>query len=401
MYEVSRVRVSGPLAAHVSELVGYLAGRGYGNKSTVEHVRRLAQVSRWLEREGLELEAVDETLVVALVGALHVAGKGQSLTPRSFRVLLGFLRSEGIVPPVRVAVPTPIEVLLDGYRNYLVVERALAAVTITGYMATAGWFVWEACANDPCRVVALSAADVARFVVGVGRVRGPRSVNEAVVGVRSMLRYFYLKGLIDRPLAQAAPWLARGRTAALPRTLQPGVTGLLLASCDPGTLVGVRDFAVLTLFVRLGLRVGEVTAMEVGDVDWRRGEVTVRSKGGWRDPLPLPVDVGDALVAYLSRRGPGGECRQMFLRVRAPRGPMAMTDIRAVVRRACARVGIADTSTHRLRHGLACDMLRHGAPLFEIGQVLRHRDLETTAVYAKVDFAALATVAQRWPGSES
>jgi len=401
MYEVSRVRVSGPLAVHVSELVGCLADRGYTSKSTVEHVRRLAQVSRWLEREGLELEAVDEALVVGLVGALHAAGKGQSLTPRSFRVLLDFLRSQGIVPSARVRVPTPMEVLLDGYRNYLVVERALAAVTITGYMATAGWFVSEACANDPCRVAALSAADVSRFVVGVGRVRGPRSVNEAVVGVRSLLRYFYLKGLIDRPLAQAAPWLARGRTATLPRTLQPGVTALLLASCDPGTLVGVRDFAVLTLFVRLGLRVGEVTAMEVGDIDWRRGEVTVRSKGGWRDPLPLPVDVGDALVAYLSRRGPGGECRQVFLRVRAPRGPMAMTDIRAVVRRACKRVGIDDTSTHRLRHGLACDMLRHGAPLFEIGQVLRHRDLETTAVYAKVDFAALATVAQHWPGSES
>ena len=155
MYEVSRVRVSGPLAVHGSELVGHLAGRGYGDKSTVEHLRRLAQVSRWLEHEGLELEAVDEALVVGLVGALHAAGKGRSLTPRSFRVLLGFLRSEGIVPLSRVRVLTPIKVLLDGYRDYLVVERALAAVTITGYMGTAGWFVSKACANDPCRVAAL------------------------------------------------------------------------------------------------------------------------------------------------------------------------------------------------------------------------------------------------------
>lgn len=401
MSEASRVRVLGPLAADAPGLIGYLADRGYGSKSTVEHVRRLARVSRWVGSEGLDPAEIDEGLIERLLAAAHAADKGRALTPRSFRVVLDFLRSQGIVAPPRVGVPTPVELLLDGYRDFLVVERALALVTVRGYMATAVWFVSEACVNDPCRVAGLSAADVSSFVVGVGRVRGPRSVNEVVVGVRSLLRYFYLRGFIETPLAQAAPWLARGRTSTLPRSVEPGTTELLLSSCDRDTLVGVRDFALMTLFVRLGLRVGEVTAMELGDIDWRRSEVTIRSKGGWRDPLPLSVDVGDALVAYLSRRGPTAECRQVFLRVRAPRGPMAMTDIRAVVRRACKRVGISDTSTHRLRHALACDMLRHGAPLYEIGQVLRHRDVETTAVYAKVDFAALATVAQPWPGSGS
>ena len=401
MNEAMRVRVSGPLAGDAADLIGYMSGRGYGDKSIVEHVRRLAHVSRWLERERLSVDAVDEQLIGRLVAALHRTGKGKVLKPCSFRVVLGFLRSRGVAPP-QVVVSTPIGVLLEDYRDYLIVERALASSTVHGYMGTAAWFVSHTCADDPARVAMLGVGDVSGFVLQVARIRGPRSVNEVVVGVRSLLRYFYLKGLIDTPLAQAAPWLARGRTSTLPRTLEPGVAQLLLASCDRGTLVGVRDFAVLTLFVRLGLRVGEITAMELGDIDWRRGEVTIRSKGGWRDPLPVPVDVGDALVAYLCRRGPDdADCGHVFLHVRAPRGPMTMTDLRAVVRRACNRVGIADTSTHRLRHALACDMLRHGAPLYEIGQVLRHRELVTTAVYAKVDFAALFTVAQPWPGSES
>ncbi|MGH9272207.1 MAG: tyrosine-type recombinase/integrase, partial [Ilumatobacteraceae bacterium] len=286
------------------------------------------------------------------------------------------------------------------YSDYLAFERGLVPGTIGDYLASARWFLSASCDDDPERVAVLSAGDVARFVVTVSQVRRGRSVNGVVVGVRSLLRWFYLTGRIDTPLAQATPWLARGRMSTLPRTLEPGTGERLLASCDPETLVGSRDKAVMTLLIRLGLRVGEVTVMELGDLDWRRGEVTVRSKGGWRDPLPLPADVGDALVAYLTRRGPHDMTRRMFLQVRAPRQPMTMTGIRAVVRRACRRVGIADTSTHRLRHGVATSMLRHGAALHEIGQVLRHRDVETTAMYAKVDFAALATVAQPWPTIE-
>ena len=397
MWEATRVRVSGPLAGEAPGLIEDLTGRGYGGKSTVEHVRRLARLSRWLERERLDPMAVDERLVGAMVAALHADGRGRALTVRSFRVVVEVLRSRGVVPPAVVTALTPVSRLLDDYRDFLLVERGLMDSTVTGYLATAAWFLTEACGDDPGRVAGLSARDVSGFVLTVAEVRGPRSVNEVVVGVRSLLRYFYTLGLIDRPLAQATPWLARGRTSSLPRTLAAGTGESLLASCDPNTLVGVRDRAVLTLLVRLGLRVGEVTAMELGDIDWRRGEVTIRSKGGWRDPLPLPVDVGDSLAGYLAHRGPTPGLRAVFLRVRAPRGSMAMTDIRAVVRRACTRVGIVDTSTHRLRHGAATAMLRNGAPLHEIGQLLRHRDIETTAVYAKVDFAALATVTQPWP----
>ena len=399
MERALRVRVSGPLAGYAPELIGYLADRGNGDRSTADHVGCLAHLSGWLDRRRLDPADVDESVIERLVDALHRAGKAKKLTPGSFRVLLGFLRWRGIIPPAQVVPPTPIEELLADYRRYLLAERSLAPLTVPGYLASADWFLSEACGDDPDGVAGLSAGDVASFVLRVAEVRSPASVNTVVVGVRSLLRWFYLRGMIDKPLAQATPWLARGHTSTLPRPVEAGDAEVLLATCDLDTLAGLRDFAVLRVLIRFGLRAGEVAALELGDIDWRRGEVTVRSKGGWRDPLPVPVDVGDALVAYLSRRGPEPRFREVFLHVTAPRGPMTMSNVRGVVQRACQRAGIAAVGTHRLRHGAASDLLRKGAPLHEIGQVLRHRHLATTAIYAKVDFAALATVVQPWPGS--
>lgn len=399
MKEALRVRVPGPLAGHVPELVDHLAKRGYADRSMTYHVRCLAHVSRWLDGRGLDPSAIDESLIEQVVGALHEAGKERKLTPCSFRVVLRFLRDRGIVPPAPAVPTTPIGELVEDYRRWLVVERGLAPLTVLSYIGAAAWFLAEACKDDPGRVAGLTARDVTSFVLRVAEVRSPVSVNNVVGGVRSLLRWFYLRAMITTPLAQATPWLARGRMSTLPRPLEAGHAQALLASCDRESLPGARDFAVLTVLVRLGLRAGEVAALQLGDIDWRKGEVNVRSKGGWRDPLPLPVDVGEALVAYLSRRGAKAEHRHLFLQLRTLRGPMTMTDVRAVVCRACGRAGIADTGAHRLRHGAASAMLANGAPLHEIGQVLRHRDIATTVIYAKVDFAALSTVAQPWPGS--
>ena len=398
MEQSLRVRVRGPLAGYAPELVGYLVDQGYADHSVRNHLYRLAHVSGWLEDGGLEPAVVDETLIETRLAAAHGAGDMPSFTPRSFGVVLGFLRWRGVVPDAPVVPPTPAEVLLGDYRRYLVSDRSLALLTLPSYLASAAWFLAEACGDDPDRVAGLSARDVTSFVLRVAEVRSPASVNTVVVGVRSLLRWFYLKAMTATPLAQATPWLARGRLSTLPRPLEAGHAQALLASCARDSEVGLRNFAVLTVLVRLGLRAGEIAALELGDIDWRKGEVMVRSKGGWRDPLPLPVDVGEALVAYLQRRG-ASRCRHVFAHVRAPGGPMTMTSVRAVVRQASARAGIADTGTHRLRHGAASAMLANGAPLHEIGQILRHRDIETTAIYAKVDFAALASVAQPWPGS--
>ena len=401
MQQALRVRVGEPLAAYVPDLIEHLVDQGYSDRSVTDHVRHLAHVSRCLQRKGLDSSAVDERLIENLVDTLHRVGKGRKLTYSSFRVVLRFLHSRGIASPPPPEPLTPMGEVLAEYRRYLLTERALSPTTVPGYMRTASSFLTETCGADPHRVGVLTAGDVAFFVVAASRVVSRASANETVVGVRSLLRWLHLRGLIDKPLAQSAPWLARRRSLSPPRGVTAKEATALLGGCELGTLTGLRDFGVLIVLVRLGLRAGEVAAMEVGDIDWRRGELTVRGKGGWRDPLPLPVDVGEALAAYLARRGPEPRLSQVFLNVYAPRGSLTMTNVRLIVRRACLRVRLPEIGAHRLRHGVAAELLRHGAPLHEIGQVLRHRHLKTTARYAGVDFAALASVARPWPGGEA
>lgn len=306
--------------------------------------------------------------------------------------------------PVSTVVSEPMEPLeqfLDAYRSYLEGERGLASLTVANYLQTARDFLVRRCDGDPTSLSDLSAADISGFVLDeAGRGLSPRTVNESVVRLRSLLRYLYLKQLVAAPLAQATPWMANSRAGSLPRTLDPSVGARLLASCDPSTLVGVRDVAIISVLTRLGLRGREVAALSCDDIEWRSAEITVRGKGGSFDVLPLPSDVGAAVASYLERRGTVGP-RQVFCNVRAPWSPLSTTAVRAVVRRACERVGIDDTGTHRFRHAAATELLRRGASLPEIGQLLRHHHLQTTALYAKVDMDALMTVAQPWPGARS
>jgi site-specific recombinase XerD len=400
VHDASRVRVSGPLARWAPGLIEWLEASGFGCQSQINHTRRLALLSRWLERDGLDLGVVDESLITELLAEHGRSGRSGPLTWRSFRRVLEFLRGEGVVPTPAPR-SAPVDVLLARYAEHLALERGLRPITITAYTGTARRFLSVACGDDPRRLGSLTAADVARFVAGVAELRRASSVNTTVVGVRALLRWCYGAGLIASPLAQATPWLARGRLSSLPRVVPPGAAELLLSSFDRSTLVGARDFAIVTVLARLGLRAGELVSIELDDIDWRRGELLVRSKGGWRDPLPLPVDVGDALAGYLSVRGPEDRWRQVFLRIPPPTIPMSSITVNAVIRRACGRVGLPDLGTHRLRHSLARDLLQRGATLPEIGQVLRHRELATTVVYAKVDHDALASLAQPWPGNES
>jgi integrase len=182
--------------------------------------------------------------------------------------------------------------------------------------------------------------------------------------------------------------------------LEPRIVARLLASCDRRRTVGRRDYAILLLLARLGLRAGEVAAIEVADVDWRQGEIMVRGKGTRRDVLPLPVDVGEALVSYLRRRGPS-DFTALFLKVNAPAGRLDGDAVRGLVKDACDRAGVPRVGAHQLRHTAATGMLREGASLVEIAQVLRHREIKTTAIYAKVDRTRLRELAMPWPGARS
>ena len=221
------------------------------------------------------------------------------------------------------------------------------------------------------------------------------SAKNLAAGLRSLLRYLYLEGVTDRELAQAVPAPASRRGGGLPRGLGAEEVTALLASCDDSTPLGRRDHAIVVMLVRLGLRAGEVAALSLDDVDWAHGELVVRGKGDHTERLPLPVDVGEALVAYLQDGRPR-EPPVAVPRAQARVG-LSAAGVGSVVRRACLAAGLPCGGAHRLRHSAATAMLRAGASLDEVGQVLRQRDLETTAAYAKVDFVALRQLAQPWP----
>ena len=259
-------------------------------------------------------------------------------------------------------------------------------------------FLAEREGPDGLELERLSAADVSSFLARECPKRSVSGARDLVCALRSLLRYLHLAGLIEAPLVWAVPSVADLRDRTLPRGLEPAAVKKLLASCDRRTLVGRRDYAILLLLARLGLRAGEVAAIQLEDVDWRAGLLLVRGKGGRQDVLPLPVDVGEAIVSYLRRR-PRCECRALFLRVTAPRRELNRSTIGWVVRAACDRAGLPRVGAHRLRHTAATEMLRQGASLAEIGQVLRHREQKTTAIYAKVDRKALQALARPWPSS--
>ena len=293
----------------------------------------------------------------------------------------------------------PVEVLLARYQDYLLVERGLAASTAALDVRLARPFLATRVQSDgQLDLAGLGAGDVAAFVVAQSR-RQPRSVKRIVTAIRSLLRFAHVAGLIDQPLAEAVPSPAGWTLTSLPKGLSPSHVAALLAGCDRGNATGCRDFAILTLLVRLGLRAGEVASLALADVDWRRGELTVRGKGHREDRLPLPADVGQAIVDCLQQARPAtASGRTVFVRAQAPYRALTSHGVTTVVLTAARRAGLGDVTAHRLRHTAATAMLHAGGSLTEIGQVLRHRRALTTALYAKVDVAALRVLARPWPG---
>jgi len=393
-----RVRVSGPLARFADGFRVDLIERGYSLWGAQEQMYLLAHVSRWLEVEGLELAALTPPVVDRYFVWRRSQGYLSGLSSKSLRRVLGYLDGLGVLPR-EDAVPSPVEQLLGEFRGYLLVERGMAAGSVRLYERVARLFLEERSEPLGDDLARLSGAEVNVFVLREVRRRSRWSAVTVVSALRALLRFLHVQGLIAEPLAAAVPSVAR-RQEDLPRGLPAGEVRLLLDSCDRSTPVGRRDYAVLLLLSRLGLRGGEVAGLELDDVDWRAGEVVIRGKGRQVDRLPLPDDVGQALVDYLRYGRPRGFGRAVFLTACAPLTGVSRGAVSDIVVRACERAGIAPVGCHRLRHTLASELLARGAALAEIGQVLRHRDLRTTAVYAKVDRRALSGLALPWPGSE-
>jgi integrase/recombinase XerD len=399
MTERSGVRLRGPLAPYATGFAEELQSQGYTRLAAIQQVRLMAHVSRRLEDEGLDAVALTPARVLQFLEARRQEGCTSMLTPKAVAPLLEFLRAREVVP--RPAPPPPTtaeEQLLARYHDYLVRERGLVEQGVRQWDKVAHLFVAEHTGRHGFDPQALTVADVNRLVVREFPRRGVSAAKNMAAALRSFLRFLYLEGHTERPLAQAVPAVASRKGASLPRAVRPAEVARLLWSCDRHSAIGRRDYAILMLLVRLGLRAGEVAGLELGDIDWRAGEIVVRGKGQNVERLPLPVDVGEAVADYLRCGRPRSESRIVFLRAIAPLVGLGPTAISWVVYSACDRAGLTHVSAHCLRHTAATEMLRAGASLPEVGQVLRHRRSDTTAIYAKVDHIALRPLALPWPG---
>jgi site-specific recombinase XerD len=389
------------LAPYVEGLRGELERLGYTPLSAAGHVRLVAHLSRWMVRHSLPVSALTPATVDAYFAERCAAGYHNSLTARSLRPLLDYLQElRAVAAPGPVPVTSPCERLLGRYRDYLLAECGLAASTVELNVRMVLPFLADhvRAEDGQLELARLSAGEVGTFVVARSRER-PRSVGRLVTGLRSLLRFLHVDGVIDRPLAEAVPSVASWSLSSLPKALGSDQAAALLTSCDRATATGCRDFAILTLLVRLGLRAGEVAALALDDIDWRHGEITVRGKGRRHDRLPLPGDVGQAMVDYLRGARPRkAQGRTVFVRAQAPYRALTSNAVTTVVANAGRRAGLGLIGAHRLRHTAATTLLHAGGSLSEIGQVLRHRRMLTTAIYAKVDRQALRRVARPWPG---
>jgi site-specific recombinase XerD len=296
---------------------------------------------------------------------------------------------------------SPSEQLTCAYERFLLQERSLASPSIGLLRLFARRFLSEKFGDGPLNLSQLCAPDVTAFVQRHAHQHGPWHAKHLVGAMRSFLRYLHYKGLVDTDLSLAVPKVARWSLSTLPKHLSAEQVRQVLSHCDRHTALGRRNYAILLLLARLGLRAGELVRLNLEDFDWENARITVCGKGGKWAQLPLPADVARAVALYLRRDRPRCACRRVFICDRAPiRGFSRHTAVGRIVQGALKQAGVvsARKGAHLLRHSLATDMLRKGASLDEIGEVLRHTSPDSTAIYAKVDLKSLRTLALPWPG---
>ena len=391
------VWVAGPLAEFAPGFAEELSRLGYTDLSARNQLRLMAHLSRWMVAQQLVTGELKRLRLLEFLSARRKAGYTCWLSERGLKPLVVYLVGLGAMPTLEPAVgASPADHLLEAYGRYLVAERGVTMVTVAGYRAAVRPFLDRHIRGDRLELEELDTAEVTSFVLGACRRLEVGSAKYLVTALRSLLRYLHLEGKAP-DLVAAVPAVAGWRGGLLPRGLESQQVAGMLAACDRGTLAGRRNYAILMLLARLGLRGCEVAALELGDLDWQRGELVIRGKGNRQERMPLPTDVGEAVSSYLMEGRPRVASRRLFVSVRAPFGGLSSTAVRAAVGYACDRAGMNRFAAHRLRHTVATEMLRAGAALPDVGQILRHRSLSTTAIYAKIDRAALRELAQPWP----
>lgn len=369
--------------------------------STVHRKKKLfAALSDWLQAQELTAGDLSFRLVDRFLRDRRSAGFRRHKTHMTLRPILDYLHRLKLAPPLEAPVGEgPASVMLDRYRRFLTTERSLIATTVERYIDRLRPFLDSRNSADALELGNLRPADIISFVVARCPRENSSTAKLTVTALRSFLGFLHLEGITERSLVCAVPSVARRRLVGLPKGLEPDQVQRLLASCHANTPVGCRDLAILTLLVRLGLRRGEVAKLMLDDIDWRAGTIVVRGKGNCIERVPLPQDVGLRLVEYLEHARPANALgRAVFVRCVAPYHHLTPTRVSTIVADAARRADLGRVHAHRLRHTAATQLLRTGASLPEIGQLLRHVRTETTAIYAKVDRNGLRTIARPWPG---
>jgi len=347
---------------------------------------------------GVGLHDLTGSVIRRYLAQRRAAGYAEYRSAKAVQPLLDYLAPLGVLPVAEQVPIGPAEELLGRYREYLLAERGLTTGTVRGYVGAVRPFVASRLRGEVLDLAGVTAADVTGFVLGACPGRAPGPAKLIVCALRSLLGWLHLIGVVPVSLAAAVPSVAGWRLSALPKGLERDELRRLLAACDRRTRTGRRDYAVMLLLARMGLRAGEVAGLGLDDIGWRRGEIVIVGKGNRAERLPLPVDVGAAIAAYLQRGRPAtAEGRSVFVRVHAPHRALTTGGVTMIVFDSAQRAGLGKMHAHRLRHTAATAMLQAGSPLAEVGQVLRHRSPLSTAIYAKVDRDALVVLARPWP----
>lgn len=394
----------GPLALYIASFSKWASEQGYAPYSLRQRIRIAVDFSRWLAEKSVRLRSVSSWHTAQYLRYRARRQRIREGDATALRQLLDVLRQQGVIPAERIQRRrlSPVDRCAQAFERYLREERILAKATIVNYVPFVREFLKYRYGSGPIRLSRLRARDVVRFVQRQARRLHLKRAKLLTAALRSFLQYARYRGDIRLDLAAAVPAVANWSMSSIPRAIAPDQVRRLLATIDRHTAVGQRDYAIMLLLARLGLRSGEVAFLELEDIDWKGGSLSVHGKGGRRMQLPLPADVGEAIVGYLRCGRPRGSSRRVFLRARAPiRGFLGPAAVGTIIRHALLRAGIdaPTTGAHQFRHGLATEMLRHGASLSEIGELLGHRSPETTKIYTKVDLDALRTLAMPWPGS--
>jgi site-specific recombinase XerD len=399
--KVLRRLYEGPLGDYVDLYAAQLLREGHCYQSGTRCIRIVGDFSQWLARKHFNINDVDESLVVQYLRFRTQYQQPFCSDRPALCRLLGLLRQIDVIAPQTIIPPKPLEQIEQDFEHYLLRERGLSQTTVIRHRPPLRKFLQECCREGTARFPRLSSEDIVRFIADHAHDHSPRTARSMCWTLRAFTRYLVYRGYIVDDLAAAVPSVRSWRFGPLPDFLPPPKIQRVLDGCDRTTAIGKRDYAVLLLLARLGLRANEVATLALEDIDWHSGLLTVRGKGRQLAVMPFLSEVGIALADYLQHGRWTTDSRRTFIRSLAPhRGFTSSSSISMIAVSALERAGVdvPRKGTHIFRYSLATQLLGAGASLTEIGQVLRHQNHDTTRLYAKVDINALRKLGLPWPG---